>query len=90
MKVGLGLPFLWLVLAAPPSLVFAARIETVAPRGGRLGHVGVMIIAFEAQITFRVALALGERCAPRDLAGILAILIGVALLADAEGARPAG
>ncbi len=89
MKLGIGLPFLWLVPAVLLSLVVAARIEIVALHGARLGHVVVMIIAFEVLITTLVALALGERYALRELAGFFTILVGIALLVDAEGAHPA-
>lgn len=89
MKLGLNLPFLWLVPAILVSLAIAARIETVALHGARMGHVVVVIIAFEVLMTSLCALALGERYALRELAGFVAILIGVALLADGEAGRPA-
>ncbi len=85
MKLGLGVPFLWLVPAILLSLVLAARIETFALHGARMGLVVVVIIAFEVVITTLVALALGERFALRELAGFVAILVGVALLVDVGG-----
>lgn len=89
MKLGLGLPFLWLVPAVLMSLAIAARIETAALHGARMGYVVVVIIAFEVMMTSLVALALGERYALREVAGFLAIFVGVALLTDAESVHPA-
>lgn len=89
MKVAVGLPFLLIVLPVCATLGVAAWFESLALPTARIGIVLVTILAFEALIGAGVALALGERYSAREMLGLGAIHVGIALVFGAEGASRA-
>lgn len=88
MKLAGGLPFVLLLLPVFAALGFAAWFETAALTGSRFGIVGLTILASEVLITAGVAVALGERYSLREIAGLLLIVAGVAIVGQGEE-RPA-
>lgn len=87
LKLAGGTPFLILLLPVCAMLGLAAWFESMALPGARLGIVLILILAFEVLLTAACSLALGERYTGREIGGLLAILIGLAVLFDAEGSR---
>ncbi|MCW5710715.1 hypothetical protein [Shinella sp.] len=89
MKAFGHIPFLVLLAPVAAALAAAAWFEVSLLRTGRLGHVFLFILAFEVLITAAVALVvLRESYDVRELAGLAAICIGVALVIT--GATPEG
>ena len=93
MKLAGGAPFLLLVLPVFAALGVAAWFESQALTSDRFGLVVLLILASEVLITAGVALALGERYGLRELAGLLMIVIGMAIVcthAPSDAGAPSG
>ena len=80
MKLGGGTPFLFVVLLVLAALATAAWLESRALTVDRFGLVVLLILASEVVITAAVAIALGERYGLRELAGLLLIVTGMAVV----------
>ncbi len=87
MKLGGGVPFALLLLPVFAALGVAAWFESLALPANRFGIVVLLILASEVIITAGVAVALGERYSLRELAGLLLIVVGMAVVCQADGAR---
>ena len=69
------------------ALGVAAWFESLALPGNRFGIVVLLILASEVLITAGVAVALGEHYSLREIAGILMIVVGMAVVCQGDGAR---
>ena len=87
MKLGGGVPFLLLLIPVYAALGVAAWFESLALPGNRFGIVVLLILASEVLITAGVAVALGEHYSPREIAGILMIVVGMVVVCQGDGAR---
>jgi multidrug transporter EmrE-like cation transporter len=91
MKLASHMPFLLLLLPVYAALGLAAWFESLALPGNRLGIVVLLILAGEVLLTAAVAFALGERYGLREIAGLLVIVAGIAVVCSADTpSRPAG
>lgn len=91
MKIAGGIPFLLLLVPVFAALGLAAWFESSALATQRFGLVGLTILASEVLITAGAALALGERYSPREIGGLLLIVLGIVIVCHGEArasARP--
>ena len=87
MKLGAGTPFLLLLLPVCAALGLAAWFESQTLAVTRFGLVALLILGSEVLLTAGVAVTLGERYSLREIAGLLLIVAGIAVVYEAEGTR---
>ncbi len=80
LKLGGHLPFLLLLMPVCGALALAAWFESTALSGNRLGIVALLIMGCEFLVTAGVAIGFGERYSSRELAGLLVIAGGIAIV----------
>ena len=91
LKLGSARPLPLIVLAVALAYGLGACFEAMVLRQARVGESFLMIFGFQVTLLAVVALTfLGERYSLRELAGIIAIVAGVALMQSGGAGERAG